>query len=107
MDYSMFSKNLSGILGKFDGRIIQARINFAIDMLKNGSVEELSKTLNSMDKEQLISKLYEFDRPALQKLNIDINGIKQRVSEADLQKLARAIGPRGNEVVGRIKALLG
>lgn len=59
-----------------------------------------------MDKQELISKINEFDESKLQEMNINKDEIKSKVSDADLQNLSRLIGDHGDEIVQKIKEII-
>ncbi|MFZ5987468.1 MAG: hypothetical protein ACOYWZ_10150 [Bacillota bacterium] len=107
MNNNYFKKSLADTLGKIDNKVLQAKLNMALDTLKSGSIDELGKLLNSMDKDLLIEKLHELDKSTIHKLNINAGEIKKRITDSDLEKLSRIVGKRGNEVVKKIKELLG
>jgi hypothetical protein len=44
------NKKLADLLGKVDDKVLTAKINAAIDMLKNGDHDELAKKLSKVDK---------------------------------------------------------
>lgn len=101
-----FNKKLAELIGKMDEKVLQARLNAALDMLKKGNTEELAGKLNKMDKEELVSKINEFDESKLQDMNLNLNEIKNKVTSADLDRLSQLIGENGDEIVKKIKTLL-
>lgn len=102
----ILNKKLSGIFGKVDEKMLKAKLNTALDMLKKGNTEELAKKINKVDKNELLSKINEFDESKLNELNIDKNELKSKISNADLDKLARIIGEHGDEIVAKIKEII-
>ncbi len=100
------NKMFSEMLGKMDDKVIQAKLNAALDMLKNGNTEELAKKLNKMDKNELMNKINEFDETKLKELNINKEEIKQKISNADLEKLSSLIDENGDELVRKFKDFL-
>lgn len=107
MSNNSFNKKLADILGKMDDKVLQAKMNAALDMLKRGDTEDLAKKISKMDKEDLLKKINEFDASKLEELNIDKNEIRQRVSEADLNSLSKLIGEHGDEIVKKFKDIIG
>jgi len=106
MNNSM-SKMFSDILGKMDEKMLQTKLNAALDMLKKGDTDELAKKLNKMDKKELLKKINEIDASKLQELNINKEEIKQKLSETDLDGMAKIIGEHGEEIVNKIKDIIG
>lgn len=103
---NIFNKKISELLGKMDEKMLQAKINAALDMLQNGDPEELAKKIKKLDKEEIMQKIDEYDKEKIKSLNINIDEIKQKVTEADFEKLSALIGENGDEIVKKIKTLL-
>lgn len=100
------NKMMADILGKMDEKVLQAKINAALDMLKKGDTDELVKKINKMDKNELLEKINELDESKLKNLNINKEEIRQRVSDADLNKLAKLIGEHGDEIIKKLKDII-
>lgn len=103
---NLFNKKLAEMLGKMDEKVLQAKLNAALDMLKSGNTEDLAKRLNKIDKNELMEKINEFDSSKLNELNINKDEIKQKVSEADFEKLKTLIGEHGEEIIKKIKDII-
>jgi len=101
-----FNKKLAEILGKMDDKILETKLNAALDMLKKGNTDELAKKINKIDKDELIRKMNEFDMSKLQDLNINKEEIKKRVSDADFNNIAKMLGEQGDEIIDKIKGIL-
>jgi len=102
-----FNKKLSEIFGKMDERVLQAKLNAALDMLQNGDMDEIARRLNKIDKNELLSKINELDESKLRNLNIDKEEIRKRVTDADLNNLKKLIGEHGDEIIAKIKDIIG
>ncbi|HEX3027839.1 MAG TPA: membrane trafficking protein [Clostridia bacterium] len=100
------SKKLAEIMGKMDERVTQAKVNSALEMLKNGDTKELAKKINKVDKEELLSKINEFDVSKLKDMNINIDDVKQKINDADLKKLSDLLGENGDEIINKIKDII-
>lgn len=100
------NRKITEMLGKMDEKVLEAKLNKALEMLKNGNPDDLAKKLNKVDKNELLSKINEFDEEKLRELNINKEEIKQKVSEADLNKLSRVIGEQGDEIIKKIKDII-
>ena len=101
-----FNKKLSDILGKMDEKVLEAKLNKALEILKNGDTEDLAKKIGKIDKNELMNKMNEFDESKLKDLNINKDEIKQKVSEADFDKLSKLIGENGDEIIKKIKDII-
>lgn len=102
----MFKGKLAEMLGKMDEKVLQSKLNAALDMLKKGNTDELAKKIGKMDKDEIVEKMNEFDSTKLKDLNINIEEVKKSISSADLDKLSRLVGENGDEIVKKIKTLL-
>jgi hypothetical protein len=100
------NKKLAEIMSKMDEKVLKARLNAAMDMLKKGDTEELAKKLNKMDKADLLEKINDLDDSKLKDLKIDKNEIKQQVSSSDLDKLSQLLGDHGDEIINKIKDII-
>lgn len=100
------NKKLSELFGKMDEKMLQKKINTAIEMLQNGDLEDLSKKLNKMDKNEILEKINEFDESKLKEFNINKNEIRQKVTDADLNNLSQMLGENGDEIIGKLKKIL-
>ena len=100
------NKKLTELLGKMDEKVLQTKLNAALDMLKKGNPEDLAKKLNKLDKGDLLKRMDEFDESKLQDLNLNINDIKQKVNSTDLDKLSQLIGEHGDDIVKKIKDII-
>lgn len=103
---NVFNKKLADIIGKMDEKVLQAKINAALDMLKNGNNEELAKKIGKIDKNELLSKMNEINEDKLKELNINKTDIKQKVSEEDLNNLKKLIGEHGDEIINKLKDII-
>ncbi|HHW30756.1 MAG TPA: membrane trafficking protein [Clostridiaceae bacterium] len=101
-----FNKKLAEIFGKVDEKVLQAKLNAAIDMLKKGEIDDLVKKINKMDKDELMRKINEFDMSKFNDLNIDKDEIKQLVSKSDFDNMAKLIGDQGEEIIKKIKDII-
>lgn len=103
---SDFSKKISELFGKMDEKMLQKKINTAIDMLQNGDIDDLAKKLNKIDKDELMQKINEFDESKLEKLNIDKDEIREKIKDTDLKNLSQLLGDQGDEIVCKLKSFL-
>jgi ADP-dependent phosphofructokinase/glucokinase len=100
------NKKMAELLGKMDEKVLQAKLNATIDMLKKGDMDDLVKKINKMDKDELLSKINEVDETKLKELKIDKEEIKQKVNVNDLDNLAKLIGNNGDEIIKKIKDII-
>lgn len=101
-----FNKKIADMLGKMDQKVLEAKLNKALEMLKNEPPEELAKKIAKVDKNELLSKIDELDEGKMKEMNIDTNELKQKISDQDLKKLSDLIGDNGDEVVKKLKDLM-
>ncbi len=101
-----FNKKLADLLGKMDDKVLQTKINTAIDMLKNGDTEDLARKLNKIDKNEFMSKLNELDESRLKELNLNKAELKQRMSNIDMDAVKKMLGEKGPEIIDKIKDII-
>lgn len=101
-----FNKKLAELLGKMDEKVLQAKLNAAMDMLQKGNTDDLVKKLNKMDKNEIVDKLNEIDDSKLKELNINKDEVKQKISNVDFEKMAQLIGEHGDEIIKKIKDII-
>ncbi|MDP4092243.1 MAG: membrane trafficking protein [Bacillota bacterium] len=100
------SKKLAEMLGKMDEKILQAKLNAAIDMLKKGNPEDLAKKINKLDKNEIMNKLNELDTSKLNEFNIDKEEIRKRINSADFEKMSQILGENGDEIINKLKDII-
>lgn len=100
------NKKLSDILGKMDDKVFQAKLNAAVDMLKDSSNEELTKKLAKVDKNEFLSKLNEMDDSKLKDLNLNKTDLKQKLNSIDLNAVQKMLGDQGPEIISKIKDII-
>ncbi|HEX2946206.1 MAG TPA: membrane trafficking protein [Clostridia bacterium] len=99
-------KKLAEMLGKMDDKVLQAKINAAVDMLKNTDKEELAKKLGKVDKNELLSKLNEIDDEKLKDLNLNKTDLKQKMSSIDMETVQKMLGDKGPDIMNKIKDII-
>ena len=52
---------MANLFDRIDGKIMEAKIDQGIDMLKNKSPDEISKKISKIDKDEIMQKLDELD----------------------------------------------
>ena len=101
-----FNKKLAEMLSKMDEKVLQAKLNAALDMLKKGKTDELAKKINRIDKNELMDKVKEFDESKIKEMNINLDEIKSKITEKDLQNLKSLVGDHGEEIIAKIKDII-
>jgi len=102
-----FNKKLAEILGKMDEKVLQAKLNAALDMIKKGDTENLIKKLNNMDKDELMKKIDELDEAQIKNLNFDREEVKKALENTDVEKLKGMLGEHGDEIMKKIYDIIG
>jgi hypothetical protein len=100
-------KKIAEMLGKMDDKVLQAKINAAVDILKNSDKEELAKKLGKVDKNELLSKLNELDEEKLKELNLNKADLKQKMNSVDMEAVQKMLGDKGPEILNKIKDIIG
>lgn len=100
-------KKIAEMLGRMDDKVLQAKINAAVDMLKNSDKEELARKLGKVDKSELLSKLNELDEEKLKELNLNKEDLKQKMNSVDMEAVQKMLGDKGPEILNKIKDIIG
>lgn len=100
------NKWLSDMLSKVDERVLKTKLNKAMDLLKNGSDEEIKKALDKVDKEEVMEKIDTLDKKSLTDNKINFDDLKKKVTDEDLEKISTLAGSEGDKLVKKIKELL-
>lgn len=88
------------------GQITRKKIEKGLEMLRNESPAELKKRLQNVDIDEVLQKMDEYDKGRLQELGININELKNRVSEADIMKINQVLGRDGEKVIRKLRNIL-
>jgi exonuclease I len=99
-------KKLSELIGKMDDKVLQAKLNTALDMLKEGNNEEIAKKIGKMDKNELLSKINELDENKLKEMNLNKTEIKQKLNNVDLEAFQKMLGEQGPEIISKIRDII-
>ena len=100
------SKKMAELLEKMDDKVLAAKINAAVDMLKNENYDELAKKLRKVDKNEIMEKLNEIDDQKMKELKLDKAELKQKMSSIDLDAVQKMLGENGPEIIGKIKDII-
>lgn len=95
-------KKLSELLGKVDSKVIEAKLNQAAEMIKNGEHEEIVKKLNNMDKQEILDKLSEIENLPKENLDALKNKIGLNLSGDDISKIQNKLGPDGKKIIEKM-----
>ncbi len=87
-------------------KMIQSKVNKAIDMLKKDSPKDLEKKLSSFDKDELMEKINEFDEEKLKNVKIDKEEIKKKVTQKELDKLQKILGKDSDAIMKKVNDFL-
>jgi len=90
----------------FDKKIANAKVNQAMDMLKNKSPEEIKKKLGNVKREDLIKQLNQLDAQKVKSLNIDTEKIKKSLTPADMEKIKAVAGKDSDIVMQKLNEIL-
>lgn len=103
MGESSLSKKLQELLAD---KMVQSKVNQAIDMLKKDNGDELAKKLDKVDKKDLMKKVNEFDEEKIKNLKIDKDEIKKKITKSDLDKLEKILGKDSDAIMKKVNDFL-
>ena len=89
-----------------DKKIANAKVNQAMDMLKNKSPEEIKKKLGNAKREDLIKQIEQIDMEKIKSLNIDTEKIKKSLTQKDIEKIKAIAGKDSDLVMKKLNELL-
>ncbi len=102
-----FNKKLSDLIGRMDEKVLQTKLNKALDMLKNGDTDEIARKINKIDKDEFMEKINDFDTSRLDNLNIDKEELRKMMLGTDMVKLQELLGEKGDIILNKIKGIIG
>lgn len=97
---------MANIKRSIDNKIMANKIEYGINELKNKSTQELAQKLSKINKDELMKKLKELDSEKIREMNIDINSIRQKISQQDLEKIKILAGNNQGEIMSKINEIL-
>jgi predicted nucleotidyltransferase len=97
---------MSDISNFIQGQITKKKLEKGLEMLHNENPAELKKKLQSIDIDEILQKMDEYDKKRLQELGINVSELKSRVSEADIQKIQQALGQDSERVIRKLRNML-
>ncbi len=102
MGESFLSKKLQELLSD---KMVQSKVNQAIDMLKNDD-GTLAKKIDKLDRDELMKKVNDFDEEKMKNLKIDKDEIKKKVTSTDLEKLEKLLGKDSDAIMKKVNDFL-
>jgi hypothetical protein len=93
---------LSELFGKVDSKILEAKLNQAVDMLKNGEHEELIKKLNNMDKQEILDKLSEIEKLPKENLEALKSKFGNEISSNEISKIKGKLDSDGKKIIEKM-----
>jgi hypothetical protein len=97
------SKKLQEMLAD---KMIQSKMNQAIEMLRKEDTGELEKKIAKIDKEELMNKINEFDDEKVKNLKINKDEIKKKLTQTDLDKLGKMLGKDSDAIMKKVNEFL-
>lgn len=97
---------MSDLSNYLHGQITRKKIEKGIEMLRNESPAELRKKLQNINIDEALSKLDEYDKKRLRELGINVSEYRDRITEADIQKIHQILGRDGEKVIRKIREIL-
>ena len=97
---------MSDISNYLHGQITRKKIEKGLEMLRNESPQELKKRLQNVNIDEAMRKLDEYDKKRLRELGINVSEYRNRIAEADIQKIYQVLGRDGDKVIRKIREIL-
>ena len=96
---------MSKVINKIESKITAGKIKRGVEKLKNSSVEELTKQLEKVNKEDLRKKISELDTAKIKEMKINVGEIKKRLTPEDLEKIKKLAGKDSKLIFQKIDEL--
>ncbi|MDF2985695.1 MAG: hypothetical protein K0R50_1205 [Eubacterium sp.] len=103
MSESSLSKKLQELLAD---KMVQSKLNQAIEMLKKDNTDDLAKKLDKVDKNELMNKINEYDEEKIKNIKIDKEEIKKKITKTDLDKLEKILGKDSEAIMKKVNDYL-
>jgi len=97
---------MSDFTNYLHGQITRKKIEKGIEMLRNESAAELRRKLQNVNIDEALRKLDEYNKNRLRELGINVSEYRNRITEADIQKIYQVLGRDGEKVIRRLRELL-
>ena len=97
------SKKLQEMLAD---KMVQSKVNQAIEMLRKDDTGELAKKIAKIDKEELLNKMNEYDDEKIKSLKINKEEIKKKITQNDLDKLEKLLGKDSDVIMKKVNEFL-
>lgn len=90
-----------------ESKITKAKLDKAINMLKNSSAEELAGKFDDKSRKEILSKLDEIDKKKLAELKIDPMEVLGRLTPQDIEKVKAIAGKDRDVLMKKINEITG
>lgn len=97
---------MSDISNYLHGQITMKKIEKGIEMLRNESPAELRRRLQNINIDEAMRKLDEYDKKRLKELGINVSEYRNRITDADIQKIHQVLGRDGEKIVRKLRDIL-
>lgn len=97
---------MSDFSNYLQGQITRRKIEKGIEMLRNESPAELRRKLQNINIDEALRKLDEYDKKRLKELGINVSEYRNKITEADIQKIYQVLGRDGEKIVRKLRDIL-
>ena len=97
---------MPNLFDQIDKKIMNVKVNQAMDMLKTKSPEEIKQKLGNTNREELMKQLNEIDVNKIKEMKIDTEKIKRNLTPADIEKIKAVAGKDSDIVMKKLNELL-
>jgi hypothetical protein len=97
-----FKKTISDLLGKLDNKMLEAKMQQAIEMIKKGDHDEIIKKINTIDKDELSAKLNEFASMKPEEFEAFREKLGIQVKKEDITPISDKLGSDGKRILEKI-----
>lgn len=95
-------KKISELFGKIDTKVLETKLNQAMEMIKDGKHEEIVEKLNKMDKKEIFTKLEELKNLPPESIAAIKDKINLKIDNEDISKLENKLDPEGKKIIKKM-----
>ena len=96
---------MANLFKNIENKVTANKIEQGVDMLKNTPVDELSKQMEKVNREDVLKKINELDAEKIKEMKIDVQAIKNKLTPADMEKIKKLAGKDADIVMKKINEL--
>lgn len=95
-------KMVSDFMEKVDKKVLEKKLNHASELIKSGKQKDLISMLNSLDKNDIIEKVKEFEKLPPEDIAKLKEKLQQTVNFEDIENIQNNLDPESKKLLEKI-----